>query len=232
MRGYDRGGRKCELDGEFGGVGAQTWHCSLLANFGPMLFTLAMDALPEASPAYEQIITAKLKQCGLSSEAMRIIYDEDVQSHVIFIARSAKVTLEMFQCIRDAAGAAIVTFEDDDLERRFSSFLHEELRPKIIADAEVALSRLGLLRWFPRRENFASDALFAEALEEHCGIPTGKAIRPFKGTLALQPPLEDGRDGRLSMESYSCLVLAIMLVNARDEMKISLIGNEAVASPD
>ena len=101
----------------------------------------------------------------------------------------------------------------------------------MIADAEAELARRGLPAGFPRRSEFANDILFAEALEDHCGVTKGEAIRPFGDALSFQPPPEMARDFKTFSERYSCLFIAIMLVSGRGELDISFVGNEAFAAP-
>ena len=191
-----------------------------------------MDSLPEPPPAYEQVITQKLAECGLSAQGLTVSYEDHLQSYEIVIGRSANATFEMFPCIREAAAVAIVTFQDQELTSRYQAFLTETYRPKMIADAEAELAKRGFLVGFPRRSEFANDVLFAEALEEHCGLVKGEAIRPVGDTLAFQPAPEIARDFKTFSERYSCLLTAIMLVSGRDELNIAFIGNEAFASPE
>lgn len=191
-----------------------------------------MDSLPESPPPYEQAITQKLAECGLSAHGFTVSYEDHLQSYEVVIGRSANVTSEMFPCIREAAAADVVTFQDQELTSQYQAFLTEAYRPKMIADAEAELAKRGFLAGFPRRSEFATDVLFAEALEDHCGVTKGEAIRPFGDALAFQPPPEIASDFKTFSERYSCLLTAIILVGARDELNISFIGNEALASPE
>ncbi len=197
-----------------------------------MPFNRAMDTYPEPQPSYEQVITQKLVECGLFAQGVKVSYEDDLLSYEIVIDRSAKAASEMFPCIRDAAAAEIVTFPDQELSSRYHAFLAAAYRPEMMAQAEAELAKRGLLKGLPRRPDFASDALFAEALEEHCGLAKGEAIRPFGDALAFQPPPEAARDFKAFSKRYSCLLSAIQLVSARGELKVGFIGNEAVASPD
>lgn len=202
-----------------------------------MLLNEEMDTLPEPPPSFEQVISHKLVECGLTEHGFTVTYERDLRSYEVFIDHAANATPEMFQCISDAAGTQIVTFHDLGLRQEYSSFLVESSRPEMIAMAEADLAQRGLLADFPRRADFATDALFAEALEVHCGLSRGEAIRPFGGILALQFPPNAVRDINAFAEHYSCLLSAIRLVSARDEMDVHFIGNgfvgnEAPASPD
>lgn len=197
-----------------------------------MPFNGAMDTPPEPPPSYEQVITKRLVECGLSKQGVKVSYEDDLQSYEIVIGRSANAAPVMFPCIRDAATAEIVTFDDHQLSIGYNAFLTELYRPEMLARAEEELAKRGLLTGFPRRADFASDALFAEALERHCGLAKGEAIRPLGDVLAFQPPPEAAHDFEAFSQRYSCLLSAIQLVSARDELTIGFIGNEAFASPD
>lgn len=203
-----------------------------VADISMMALSRTMDTVPEPPPSYEQIITQKLRECGLSAHGLKVSYEDDLQSYEIIIGPLANAAPEMFACIRDAVAGEIVTFDDLKLANEYHAFVAEAFRPQLVASAEAELSKRGLLRGFPRRADFANDTLFAEALEEHCGLPKGEAIRPLGDVLAILPPPEALRDFKTSLERYSCLMSAIRLASARGEGKFGFIGNEFVASPD
>ena len=172
-----------------------------------------MDALPEPPPSCEEGFTQKLVACGLSAHGLYVSYDDDLQSYEIVVGPSANTTPEMFACIREAAAGEIVTFDDPALNSAYHAFVAEAFRPQMLASAEAELSKRGLLNGFPRRADFSSDALFAEAL-------------------AFQPPPEALRDFTTAMDRYGCLLSAIQLATARGEGKFGFVGNEYMASPD
>jgi hypothetical protein len=191
-----------------------------------------MDTPPVPPPAYEQVIAHKLADCGLSSRGFKIAYENELQSYEIVVDRSAGVAPEMFGCLRDAVGSEIVTFEDQHLSEQYQAFVAEAVRPQMVADAEAELARRGLLTGFPRRADFASDALFAEALEEHCGLAKGEAIRPIDHVLVFDPPSASKHDFEAFTARYSCLLAAIQLAGARSEAEFVFVGNEAAAPSD
>lgn len=192
---------------------------------------LTMDALPEPPPSFEQIVTHKLARCGLVADGVRVSYEEELQSYEVVISHIAQATPAMFGCIREATGAELVMIDDQELMERYYSFLEEASRPQAIAWAEAKLAEHGRLQGFPRRSDFATDILFAEALEDHCGVAKGEAIRPFRGTLAFQPDPELASNFDAFQSRYSCLLAAVQLVGARGELRVGFIGNEAFA-PD
>lgn len=197
-----------------------------------MLFIEQMDVIPEPPLPYEQVVTQKLLDCGLTDHGFTVKFEDYLQSYEVVIYRSANVAPDMYPCIRAAAGNEVVTFDDQELSSGYNAFLTELYRPKMIEDAEAELAKRGLLKGFPQRAEFLTDALFAEAIEVHCGLEKGEAIRPFGGALAFQPSPEAVHDFNKFHERYSCLISAIMLVSARNEMRIGFIGNGAFASPD
>ncbi|MGC6329500.1 hypothetical protein [Rhizorhabdus sp. FW153] len=191
-----------------------------------------MDALPEPPPSYEEVITRKLVGCGLSEHGLSVSYHDDLQSYTIVVGPSAKGTAAKFACIRDAAAGAIVIFADPELDSQYDAFVEELHRPETIAEAEAALSALGLLEGLPRRTDFASDAPFAEALEMHCGLQKGEAIRPFGDMFAVEPPSGSRKASPTAMERYFCLLSAMRLAGARGELKFGFVGKEAATVPD
>lgn len=191
-----------------------------------------MDALPEPPPDDEQVILQKLAYCGLALRGVTVLYEDYLQGYEIVVGPQSEATNEMFDCIRKATSGEIVTFADIELTRQYQDFLWELSRPLVLESAEAELARQGRLDGFPKRRMFPSDALFAEALETHCGLARGEAIRPFGHRLAFQPPLEDVRDIEAFMKKYSCLLSAMQFVAAKGEVEIGWIGNEAVAPSD
>lgn len=202
-----------------------------IANLVKMHFNQSMDAVSESPPAHEQVITQKLLACGLSKSGLSVSYQDELQSYEIVISPTANATPEMFACIRDAVSSESVTFEDPELTKAYFDFVSEALRPQIIASAETALAELGLLKGLPRRADFASDTLFAAALEEHCGLTKGEVIRPFGGMLVLQPPIDSHPDFASAAKRYACLLSAMTLAGARGDIKFGFVGNQAVAPP-
>ncbi len=190
-----------------------------------------MDTLPAPPPSFEQIVTRKLVQCGLAAEGVRVTYEHVLQSYEVVIKHSAQAIPAMFGCIRESTGGEFVTFDDRELMGQYYSFLREASLPQVMARAEAMLAEQGRLQGLPHRPDFASDILFAEALEVHCGVAKGEAIRPFEGALAFQPPPELVRNIEAFQSRYSCLLAAIQLVGARGELSVMFIGYVADA-PD
>ncbi len=128
---------------------------------------------PEPRPAYEQVIEQKLIQCGLRAEGFTVKYEDELQSIEIVIHEGAGASRKNIDCIREAAGYEIVTFRDVDSQQAYDEKVFEALKPKMLAEARAALESRGLIDDFPERSSYASDKLFAEALERHCGIKPG-----------------------------------------------------------
>lgn len=72
---------------------------------------------------------------------------------------------------------------------------------------------------------YGSDKLFAEAIEVHCGVPKGRALKELGNGLSFMPPQEDYRDTVKFSAMYECLIEAIIYVAAKRELTIGLIGN-------
>jgi hypothetical protein len=162
-----------------------------------------MDALPPQPPAFEQSIKQKLVECGLSGAGVSVTYQDELQSY------------------------EIVTFTQIATDGQYDAYVAEQYRPVMLAQAKQELGRRGRLEGFPSRASFESDKLFAEALEQHCGLTKGSAIHPMGSAFAFQPPSDDPLDFSAFSAKYGCLLAAIQLVIAKKELEIGFIGNEA-----
>lgn len=176
----------------------------------------------------EQVIQKALVQCGLNSSGASVIYEDYLRSIEVVIKPEADAISEQFGCIRQAVGDAIVSFSDPDMDWQYRAFVNELLRPKALEDARQSLQKLGRLTNFPVRSAYSSDKLFAEAIEMHCGVPKGKALKEFDGHIAFMPPQEEYRDNGKFLALYECLTAGIIYVAATRELTITLIGNEAL----
>lgn len=178
-------------------------------------------------PAYEQMLTQKLLECGLRNGGFTVKYEDELQSVEIVIDKSARASAEHFDCIKKAVDHQIVTFKDPDLQQAYQDRVFETLRPKMLADARAELEKRGVLNGFPERSKFGSDKLFAEALERQCGMLPGSFFVQSEWGLIGQPKL-DGQS-KADEDRMSCLMAAIMYVSARgDGFKFGFIGNEAL----
>ncbi|MCP3735391.1 hypothetical protein M9979_10970 [Sphingomonas sp. RP10(2022)] len=188
-----------------------------------------MIDMPEVPPAYEQVLTQKLIHCGLHHGGFTVKYERELQSVEIVIGQDAGAATKHFDCIREAAGHEIVTFENPELHQAYEDRVFKALRPKILADARAELERRGVLHSFPERSKFASDKLFAEALERQCGMKPGSFFVESQSGLIGQP--KPGRQSKADEERTACLMAAIMYVSAKGEpFKFGFVGNEAIPS--
>lgn len=179
-------------------------------------------------PAYEQVLTQKLLECGLRNGGFTVKYEDELQSVEIVIDKEAGASVEHFNCVRQTADYEIVTFKDPDLQQAYQEQVFEALRPKMLADARAELEKRRVLDHFPERSKFGSDKLFADALERLCGIKPGSFFVQSQWGLIGQPQL--GSQSKAGEDGMSCLMAAIMYVNAKGEnFKFGFIGNEASA---
>ena len=179
-------------------------------------------------PAYEQVVTQKLLQCGLRAGGFTVRYEDELQSVEIVIDKEAGATSEQIECIRQAVGYEIVTFKDPELQKTYQDQVFAALRPKMLADARAALEKRGVLDGFPERSKYGSDKLFAEALERQCGMKPGSFFVQSQWGLIGQPKL--GRQNKAAEDRMACMMAAIMYVSAKGEdFKFGFVGNEAVA---
>lgn len=176
----------------------------------------------------EQVIEQRLVECGLNPSGFTVIYEDYLQSIEVIIKPEAGATREKFECIHNGAASAIVSFSDLEMYRTYSDYETELYRPKMLEDARQSLEKIGKLEGFPVRSAFVDDKRFAEAVEVHCGVPAGGALKEFGDGIVFMPPPEEYRDAEGFMTRYSCLTTAIMYLAAKRELSIGFIGNEAV----
>lgn len=179
-------------------------------------------------PAYEQVVTQKLLQCGLRDGGFTVKYEDELQSIEIVIGKEAGATSEQIECILQAAGDEIVTFREPEMQKAYQDRVFAVFRPKMLADARAELERRGVLDGFPERSEYGSDKLFAEALERQCGMKPGSFFVQSRWGLIGQPKLD--RQSKPDEDRIVCMMTAIMYVTARGEdFKFGFVGNEAVA---
>lgn len=178
--------------------------------------------------AYEQVLTQKLLQCGLRNGGFTVKYEDELQSTLIVIEQESEASAGLFDCIKQAVGYEIVTFEDPELQKAYLDRVFETLRPKMLADARAELEKRGALDGFPERSKFDSDKLFAEALERQCGMRPGSFFVQSQSGLIGQPKR---RQSKADEDTMGCLMAAVTYVNAKGEdFKVGFIGNEAFSS--
>lgn len=177
-------------------------------------------------PAYEQVLSQKLQECGLRNGGFTVKYEKDLQSVEVVIDKEAGASAEHFDCIKQAADYKIVTFKDPELQQAYQDRVFEALRPKMLADARTELEKRGVFDGFPDRSKLGSDKLFAEALERQCGMKSGSFFVQSELGLIGQPKL--GSQSKADEDRMSCLMAAIIYVSAKGEdFKFGFIGNEA-----
>ena len=176
----------------------------------------------------EQFIEQRLVECGLNASGFTVKYEDYLQGIEIVIKPEAGATPQKFGCIHKASEYEIVTFSDLEMNRDYSDYTTELYRPKMLEDARQSLEKIGKLNGFPVRSAFANDKLFAEAVEEHCGIPAGSALKEFGDGIVFMPPSEEYRDVEKFINRYSCLITATTFLAAKRELSIGIVGNEAV----
>lgn len=176
----------------------------------------------------EQVIEQRLVECGLNPSGFTVKYEDYLQSIEIVIKPEAGATIENFGCIHEAVDLEIVTFSDQKMYQAYGEYETELYRPKMLEDASQSLDKIGKLKNFPERANFSNDKLFAEAIEVHCGVLKGSALKEFGEGIVFMPPQEDYLDFDRFITKYSCLNTAINYVAAKRQLDVGLIANEAI----
>jgi hypothetical protein len=191
---------------------------------------MTMPATPPS--AHEQAIEQRLVECGLSRGGFTVKYEDYLQSIEIAITSAAGARKEHFPCIRQAVEHEIVSFADVGMQKAYSDYVTELLRPEMLKSATTELKKRGLLKEFPDRNRFASLELYAEALERHSGLAPNSALKVSGDAIGFDPP-----SGHTTFEDfdkrYSSLLAVIMFATARGDFKdFGFIGNEAFAEPE
>lgn len=182
--------------------------------------------------AHEQVIEQRLVECGLSRGGFSVKYEDYLQSIEIVITSAAGAREEHFPCIRQAVEHEIVSFADASMQKAYSDFETELLRPQMLESATAELKKRGLLKNFPDRSSFASLERYAQALERHSGLAPRSTLRVSGEAILFDPPR-----GQTNFEDfdkrYSKLVAVIMFASARGDFKaFGFIGYEALAAPE
>jgi hypothetical protein len=193
------------------------------------LLGMTMGATPPST--HEQVIEQRLAECGLSRGGFTVKYENYLQSIEIVITPTAGARQEHFPCIRQAAQHEIVSFADSSMQKAYSDYQAEILRPQMLENATAEVEKRGLLKNFPDRNSFASLELYAQALERHSGLAPGSVLRVSGQTIVFDPP-RGQTTFRDFDKRYSSLLAVIMFATARGDFKsFGFIGNKAVAEP-
>jgi hypothetical protein len=190
---------------------------------------MMMPATPPA--AHEQVIEQRLAECGLRRGGFSVQYEDYLQSIEIVITSAAGAREKHFPCIRQAVEHEIVSFADGGMQKAYSDYEAELLRPQMLESATAEVKKRGLLKNFPDRSSFASLGLYVQALERHSGLVPGTALRVSGKTILFDP---SGSQGNFSDfdKRYSNLLALIMFATARGDLKdFGFTGNEALAEP-
>lgn len=188
---------------------------------------MTMPATPPS--AHEQVIEQRLVECGLSPGGFTVKYEDYLQSIEIVITSAAGARKEHFPCIRQAVEHEIVSFADGAMQKAYSEYETEILRPQMLESATADLKKRGLLENFPERHRFATLELYAQALERHSGLPPKSALR-VSGERIFFDPARGHTNLRDFDKRYSSLLAMIMFATARGDFKgFGFIGNESFA---
>ena len=113
-----------------------------------------IDMPAEPPPAHEQVIEQRLAQCGLDIGGVSVRFEDYLQSTEIVIRPTAGATVDHFECIKNAAGYEIVTFEDREMYQAYSDYTAELARPEMLESLKARLQEKGLLEALPERASF------------------------------------------------------------------------------
>lgn len=185
---------------------------------------LAVDVPPMPIAAQELVIMDGLRDCGLSVGGVSAKYEDELEAYVITISTTAGATEGSLKCIQAVAGAELVVFEDQELSRAYDEQQYADVRKEMFAEAEKGLRARGLWEGLPRRADFMSNALFAVALERHCGFAPGSILKAAGEEITVLPQAFE----KAQYEKVAGLMAAITYTTAGSpSAKFGFVGNEA-----
>lgn len=190
---------------------------------------MTIDATPP--PAHEQVIEQRLIECGLSRGGFTVKYEDYLQSIEIVITPAAGARKDHFPCIRRSLEHEIVSFAEGSMQKAYSDFETELLRPQMLESATAELKKRGLLADFPDRKSYANLELYAEALERHSGLMPRSSLKVSGVAIVFDPP-RSHLNFRDFDKRYSSLMAVIVFAAARGDADFAFIGNEAFAVPE
>lgn len=174
------------------------------------------------------VVVAQLSPCGLRSGDVALRFDDELQSTIVTVRRSAKVDAPNFICIRQALWAkADVQFENERLFKLYRAFDEEMSRAEARAVARAWLNQRGLLERLPTFASGETASFVTVKIEQFCGIRAGAAFeeRPggfiaIKRSFMTMPP----------PPAAECLLYAVAAIDFEKlGFKFGFVGNEAVA---
>jgi hypothetical protein len=186
-----------------------------------------IDVIPAMPPT--EVIASKLVACGLDRAAVSVTWEAESESALIVIRRDAPVSAGQFSCIHDAAGVEFVAFDDKAVGSAYDAYADDLARPRMLAEATAAVTKLGLIEAFPKRADYRDLRDYGRELERHCGLKPGSALRVAGQTLAFDPSRKS--DGMDFATRYEKLFAAIMYATATGDLNgFDLIGNDIAGS--
>lgn len=186
-----------------------------------------IDMPPQQPIQQERVIELRLIDCGLDTKRFTVKYEDYLQSIEIVIDRDARASESQFACIHRAADYENVIFEEPTLRLAYADFTRELYRPQMIADATANLKKLGILDRFPKRTSAENLEEYARALESHCGLTPGSALKVSGEGILFDSPHE--ANFQVFSKKYSKFLAAIRYASAIGDLKdFGFIGNEAI----
>jgi hypothetical protein len=189
---------------------------------------MMIDPTPPSS--HERVIEQRLVECGLSRGGFTVKYEDYLQSIEIVITPAAGARKDHFPCIRQAVEHEIVSFADGSMQKAYSDFQTELLRPQMLESATAELKKRGLLEHFPDRKSFANLELYAEALERHSGVMPKSTLRVSGMAIVFDPP-RGHTNFKDFDERYSSLFAVIAFAAVQGDADFAFIGSEAFSVP-
>ncbi|MFU7528898.1 hypothetical protein [Qipengyuania sp. ASV99] len=186
-----------------------------------------MDGPPPEYSVEETRIADRLQSCGLNRAGFTVTYEDWLQSFEIVISEKAGPSENDIECIHEAAGYEIVSFEDPDLQRAYDKHVSDLLAPERIAENQRYLEERGLLDSAPTLAKFGNLTKLAIEIERLCGFEPGSILTVQGDDLMLGGPGSALLDA--DYEQSACL---LALIRYSGVTKFGFVGNEKYRAED
>lgn len=128
------------------------------------------------APTHEQTIGA-VTTCGVPAANVRITYEDEWQSDVVWISDLGGADEARFRCLKDVVHPIyIVMIEAEDQRNAYHAFASREDHARYKGEAIEGLKAAGLLGRVPRYDPRKGLKTFARGLEAACSIRAGRAL--------------------------------------------------------
>ena len=190
--------------------------------------------IPIPRPDYEQTIEA-IAACGVPAENIRISYEDDLQSDVIFISDLGTADEEGFRCLGQAVHPFyVLLIEDEGQQHAFQTYVDRVERERARVEAIEWLTARRLVARVPSFDSTKGIETFARELEAVCGLTEGRMLEVYgPATLTLRRDYLKTMSKSGAGEDLACVKRYLAASNAHEHgIRFGLIANAAIRDSD